>query len=104
MTSIFKLPCSVFLLKYKTEYQKKNVEQGITNKDRILNRILNKTSINMKNFDLENRLVDFSVQIINLVEQIPKTRAGNYFAGQIICSGISIFRLPYSVFGILNKT
>ena len=44
----------------------------------------------MKNFDLENRLVDFSVQIINLVKQTPKTRAGNHLAGQIIRSGTSV--------------
>tara|TARA_R110002050_G_scaffold200492_1_gene335352 strand:+ start:10531 stop:10893 length:363 start_codon:yes stop_codon:yes gene_type:complete len=43
----------------------------------------------MKKFNLEDRLVDFSVQIINVVEQTPKTRTGNHLAGQIVRSGTS---------------
>jgi four helix bundle protein len=40
-------------------------------------------------FDLEDRLIDFGVRIIHLAEVLPKTRAGNHIAGQIIRSGTS---------------
>ena len=35
-------------------------------------------------FDLEERLVDFAVRIIRTAESLPKTRAGNHIAGQLI--------------------
>jgi four helix bundle protein len=40
-------------------------------------------------FDLEERLIDFSVRIIRLAEALPRTRVGNHIAGQIIRSGTS---------------
>ena len=42
-----------------------------------------------KNFDLEDRLVDYTCQMIDIVEALPKSRAGNYMAGQLIRSGNS---------------
>jgi four helix bundle protein len=42
-----------------------------------------------KEFDLEERLINFSVRIIRLAEALPKTRTGNHIAGQIIRSGTS---------------
>lgn len=42
-----------------------------------------------RKFDLEERLIDFSVLIIELVEKIPNTRSGNHLAGQIVRSGTS---------------
>jgi four helix bundle protein len=39
-----------------------------------------------KNYDLEERLISFSVNILNLSEQLPNTRTGNYIGGQIIRS------------------
>ena len=35
-------------------------------------------------YDLEERLLDFSVRIIKIVEQLPNTRAGNHVASQLI--------------------
>lgn len=35
-------------------------------------------------FDLEDRLVEFSCRIIEVVESLPSTRAGNYIAAQLI--------------------
>ena len=35
-------------------------------------------------FDLEERLVDFSCRIIEVVEALPWTRAGNYITAQLI--------------------
>jgi len=43
----------------------------------------------MNQFDLENRLIDFAVLIVDFTDKIPKTRTGNHFAGQLIRSGTS---------------
>lgn len=37
-------------------------------------------------FDLEDRLVDFTCRMIDVVEALPNTRAGNYLANQLIKS------------------
>src|SRR5207302_8434231 len=39
--------------------------------------------------DLEERLIEFSVRIINLSANLPKTPAGKHVAGQIMRSGTS---------------
>jgi four helix bundle protein len=39
-----------------------------------------------RKFDLEDRLVDFTCRMIDVVESLPNTRAGNYIAGQLIRS------------------
>jgi len=39
-----------------------------------------------KKYDLEDRLVDFTCRMIDVVETLPNTRAGNYIAGQLIRS------------------
>jgi hypothetical protein len=40
-------------------------------------------------YDLEERLLEYSVRIIKIVEQLPNTRAGNHVAGQLLRSGTS---------------
>ncbi len=40
-------------------------------------------------YDLEERLLEYSVQVIKIVEQLPNTRAGNHVAGQLLRSGTS---------------
>jgi four helix bundle protein len=40
-------------------------------------------------YDLEERLLSFSVRIIKLVERLPNTRTGNHVAGQLLRSGTS---------------
>jgi len=42
-----------------------------------------------RQFDLEERLIDFAVRIIRTAESLPKTRAGNHIAGQLIRCGTS---------------
>jgi len=42
-----------------------------------------------RKFDLEDRLIDFSVMVIDIVEGLPNTRAANYIAGQLIRCGIA---------------
>lgn len=39
-----------------------------------------------RKFDLEDRFVDFACRMIDVVETLPNTRAGNYIAGQLIRS------------------
>jgi four helix bundle protein len=40
-----------------------------------------------KEFNLEDRLIDFAVRIIFVAESLPKTKAGNHIAGQLIRCG-----------------
>ena len=42
-----------------------------------------------KIYDIEDRLVEYSCRMIDVVEALPKTRSGNYIAGQLIKSCIS---------------
>lgn len=42
-----------------------------------------------KKYDLEERLIRFSLQIIDIVEMLPNTRTGNHIAGQTLRSGTS---------------
>ena len=46
-------------------------------------------SKNSRKFDIEERLIDFAVRIIRAAETLPKTKAGNHIAGQIIRCGTS---------------
>ena len=45
--------------------------------------------MNDRKYDREERLLDYSVRIIKLVEKLPNTRAGNHVAGQLLKSGAS---------------
>ena len=40
-------------------------------------------------YDLEDRLLEYSVRIIRVVEQLPDTRVGNHVEGQLLRSGTS---------------
>jgi|SRR5690606_19032167 len=42
-----------------------------------------------RNYDLEERIVEFSSRIIDVVESLPSSRAGNYIAGQLIRCGLA---------------
>ena len=42
-----------------------------------------------KRLDIEDRLVDFAVRVINVVEALPATKAGNHIAGQLVRAGTS---------------
>jgi four helix bundle protein len=42
-------------------------------------------------YDLEERLLDFSVRNVRLVENLPRTRAGNHIARQMLRSGTSAY-------------
>ena len=40
-------------------------------------------------YDLEDRLIEFAVKIVQLAESLPNTRAGRHISGQILRSGTS---------------
>lgn len=42
-----------------------------------------------QSYDLEERLLEYSVRIIRLVESLPNSRTGNHIAGQLLRSGTS---------------
>lgn len=39
-----------------------------------------------RKYDLEERLVDYTCRMIDVVEALPATRAGNYISGQLVRS------------------
>jgi hypothetical protein len=43
-----------------------------------------------KKFDLNERLILFASQIIDVAEALPKSFAGNHLSGQLIRSGTSL--------------
>ncbi len=43
----------------------------------------------MRKYDLEDRLIDYAVLIIEIAETLPNTKAGRHLSGQIIRSGTS---------------
>jgi four helix bundle protein len=40
-------------------------------------------------YDLQERLIQFAVDILKLVDMIPKTKAGNHISGQLTRCGTS---------------
>ena len=40
-----------------------------------------------RDFDLQDRLIDFAVRVMNVVEALPNNRIGNHIAGQLLRSG-----------------
>ena len=42
-----------------------------------------------RRYDLQDRLIDFAVRVLNVVESLPNTRAGSHIAGQLVRSGTS---------------
>ena len=46
-------------------------------------------------YDIEDRLLEYSVKIIKIIEELPQNRVGNHVAGQLLRSGTS----PYANHG-----
>ncbi len=44
----------------------------------------------MRKYDLEQRLIDFSVLSIEIVNEMPNSKAGNHLSGQLVRSGTSV--------------
>ena len=55
----------------------------------VINRRSNpvKITIKMKEYDLEDRLINFSVEIIQVVHEFPKTSIGRHLGAQLLRSG-----------------
>ena len=62
-------------IQHRTDYSVEDHEQAERVEDKV--------------FDLEDRLLDYAAAIIRLVEELPKTRAGNHVAAQLLRSGTS---------------
>lgn len=45
--------------------------------------------MNQAKYDLEERLLEYASTVIRLIEQVPRTRAGNHVAAQLLRSGTS---------------
>jgi four helix bundle protein len=43
----------------------------------------------MDKIELEERLIDFAVLIIEMANELSNTKAGNHLSGQLVCSGTS---------------
>ncbi len=59
-----------------------------------MNRRISNKEFSSKKFDLQERLIAFSVKILKVVEKLPTSYAGRHFAGQLVRSGSS----PTTVF------
>jgi len=51
--------------------------------------MLNQQAAAKRTYDLEERLIQFTVRIMALIEGLPATRVGNHIAGQLVRSGTS---------------
>jgi hypothetical protein len=60
-------------IQHRTNYSVEESEEALRAEDRV--------------FDLEDRLLDYAAAMIRLVEELPKTRAGNHLASQLLRSG-----------------
>ncbi|MGD1042719.1 MAG: four helix bundle protein [Sedimentisphaerales bacterium] len=49
----------------------------------------NEKSKGTQKFDLEGRLIDFSLCVIDVVESLPNSRVGSHIANQLVRSGTS---------------
>jgi len=51
----------------------------------------NEINVNtMKKYDLEERLIQFSVFIVKIINEMLNSKAGNHLSGQIVRSGTSV--------------
>ncbi len=68
-----------------------NVQHRTSNIEHSISKIESKKNNVNKNqkFDLEERLLAFSVRIVKIVEQLPDTKTGNHISGQLLRSGTS---------------
>ena len=67
-----------------------NIEDGINKESRMkkIEKLCDK-KINMRPYDLEERLINFAVLIIEFIDFVPNTKAGNHLSGQLLRSGTS---------------
>ena len=44
----------------------------------------------MDKFDLEERLIEFSILVIKITNEMPNLKAGHHLSGQLVRSGTSV--------------
>ena len=50
---------------------------------------MNEQEQETRKFDLQDRLIEFAVRVLSVVESLPDNRIGNHVAGQLVRSGTS---------------
>jgi hypothetical protein len=68
-----------------------NTEHRTLNEEVDSNGILQDGNGSGRNFNLEERLLEFASAVIDLSESLPNTRSGNHVAGQVLRSGTSAY-------------
>jgi four helix bundle protein len=81
--------------KNKDKHPTSNIQHPTSSDEESLRWVINDGSNDKRQFDLEERLLEFASAIIDLSEKLPGSRAGNHVAGQILRSGTS----PYPTHG-----
>ena len=68
-----------------------NIEQGMSNDEVKMKRRTESVMPDhaAQKFDLQERLVDFAVRVITVVESLPDTHVGKHVAGQLVRAGTS---------------
>jgi four helix bundle protein len=70
-----------------------SIEQPTSNVEhrsvQYANSVTESSRIEERVYDLEERLLDYATQVIRAVEKLPRTRASNHVAGQLLRSGTS---------------
>ena len=51
--------------------------------------MMNEQEQETRKFDLQDRLIEFAVRVLSVVESLPDNRIGNHVAGQLVRSGTS---------------
>ena len=51
--------------------------------------MMNETEEETRKYDLQDRLIELAVRVLNVVESLPNDRVGNHVAGQLVRSGTS---------------
>ena len=57
-----------------------------------------------RKFDLEDRLVNFAVNVLELVESLPETRASMHLGGQLLRSGTSPALITMGIYSVTYVT
>ena len=61
----------------------------VVGQDRMAERATSNRQAGPRRYDLQQRVIDFAVMMIDIVEGLPNSRAGSHIAGQLIRCGTS---------------
>ena len=71
------------------QYPTPNVQGSSKETEMTIQRKFNPPMFKERPYDLQDRLIEFSVRIIKLVEAIPESKAGKHICSQLLRSGTS---------------